>query len=56
MWLSRLVRLVFGANLKNKNSLKNHLSNNLKISGVPKALKNTVLHLNIIISINLKKL
>ena len=30
------------ANLKNKNSLKNHLSNNLKISGVPKALKNTV--------------
>ena len=30
------------ANLKNKNSLKNHLSNNLKISGVPKVLKNTV--------------
>ena len=28
--------------LRNKNSLKNHLSNNLKISGVPKALKNTV--------------
>lgn len=30
------------ANLKKKNSLKNHLSNNLKISGVPKVLKNTV--------------
>ncbi len=30
------------ANLDHKNNLKNHLSNNLKISGVPKSLKKTI--------------
>ena len=29
-------------NLTQKNSLKNHLMNNLKVLGVPKNLKNTV--------------